>query len=212
MAKWKGFMQEVFSLARAELGRAGFKPRMHEIYTRALDADAVGWVGLNDAFDRSARVMRINPVIGVRYQPVERLVAEMCGLKFHAYVPPTVTRPLGYLTPEDTYRTWDFQEGEELHGVAASMARAITDYGLPFMTAHTAPEALAAALRERRFQVGEQAEYRIPALLYLLGRTDEAEAYLRERLAALSGADYPAADFYRAFARALLDLITRSSS
>jgi hypothetical protein len=208
MAKWKGFMQEVFARARAELERAGFKPRVHEIYTRALDADAVGWVGLNNAFDSHARVLRINPVIGVRYQPVERLVAEMCGLKFHAYVPPTVTIPLGYLMPEDTYRTWDFQEGEELHSVAASMACALTDYGLPFMTARAAPEALTATLRDRRFQVGEQAEYRIPALLYLLGREEEAKAYLRERLTALSTANYPAADFYRNFAHALLDLIT----
>lgn len=79
------------------LAELGFKKRAGDVFTVDLDEDVLGWLGLNRATEhRPAGEVEINPVVGVRHQVVERIVAECRGEKFHAYQPPTVSTPLGY--------------------------------------------------------------------------------------------------------------------
>src|SRR5690242_10447195 len=91
------------------LGAYGFRKRAGQVLTAELAPDVLGWIGLNRATKhRAPGEVEINPVVGVRHQAVERLVAELLGIKFHAYVPPTVCTPLGYLLPEARFRSWLF--------------------------------------------------------------------------------------------------------
>ncbi len=51
----------------------------------------LGWLGLNRASTHDAgTAVELFPVVGVRHQGVERVVAELRGEKFHQYIPATV--------------------------------------------------------------------------------------------------------------------------
>ena len=52
---------------------------------------------------QAAGSVEVNPVIGIRHQAVERLVAELRHEKFHSYLPPTVSSPIGYVMPDEYF-------------------------------------------------------------------------------------------------------------
>ncbi|MDP9403981.1 MAG: hypothetical protein M3P85_11810 [Actinomycetota bacterium] len=82
------------SAARERFEDTGWRKRSGEIYT--LDhGDFVGWLGLNRA--TKYEPMMLNPVVGVRHQPTEAVVSACMGTQPHAYVPPTISSPIGYL-------------------------------------------------------------------------------------------------------------------
>lgn len=87
----------------------------------------------------------MNPVIGVLQQAVERLISELRGEKYHEYLPPTVSTPLGYVMPERRYITWEF--GGQ-HGMTAEpgLVAALMDYGMPFMRSLISLEATLEAI------------------------------------------------------------------
>jgi len=112
----------------------GFKKRTGMIFTRSVAEGVLGWVGLNQATRRQAPGhVEVNPVIGIRHQQVERIVAQLRHKKFHPYIPPTVSRPLGYLMPEANYRTWVLGAVEATQAQSADLVGAILSYGQPFM-------------------------------------------------------------------------------
>ncbi len=118
---------------RAMLEVAGFKKRVGQVFTRELGGDVLGWLGLNRATrGRQRGEVEVNPVVGVRHQGVERMVAELRGESFHAYQPPTVNTPLGYLMPEQRYRGWVI-EADGSADVLEDLASAVAEYAIPFM-------------------------------------------------------------------------------
>ncbi|MBA2479677.1 MAG: hypothetical protein H0V44_03365, partial [Planctomycetes bacterium] len=92
----KSKVEIAFSEIKNAMEGIGFKRRSQEIYTHPITKNVVGWVGLNRkvAADES---LEINPVIGVRHQEVEKMVAQLSGVEFHQYIPPSISIPLGYL-------------------------------------------------------------------------------------------------------------------
>lgn len=153
----------------------GFKKRGGDVFTLDVAPGVLGWLGLNRATrHRAIGEVEINPVVGVRFQEVERVVAECRGEKFHAYQPPTISSPLGYLMPEKKYRAWVFSpdcEGD----VATDMVGAIATHGIAYMRS-------AAELGElrRRLQDGsgfaQQLAYRAPAAALVAGDVVQARA------------------------------------
>src|SRR5690606_27740771 len=93
----KEIRSRVLELVRAELAGLAFEKRAGDIFTRDLTSEVLGWIGLNRATRGRPGVLEINPVVGVRHQPIERLLAELRGEKAHPYVPPTLSVHLGYL-------------------------------------------------------------------------------------------------------------------
>lgn len=64
------------------LANIGFRKLAGDVFTLALTPDVIGWLGLNRATQhRGLGEVEINPVVGVRFQEVERLVAECRGEK-----------------------------------------------------------------------------------------------------------------------------------
>jgi hypothetical protein len=186
--------------AETELARLGFRRRAQGVL--ALDAaeDVLGWLGLNRATRHG--VLEVNPVVGVRHQRVERLVAELTGVRFHPWSPPTLSSHLGYLMPQQAYLPWVVRAVEDAPGKAAELAAAVAEHGLPFVRANASLAALAASMAGG-MGMPEQVGYRLPVAWHLLGDDARAEQALASGLARLGQGDHPAAREFRAFAEAL---------
>ena len=131
----KQLKAEAFGAIRQELGELGFQKRAGQIYTLKLNEDVLGWLGLQDHMHGG--VLDILPFIGVRHQPIHRMLSELMGEKFHQYSPPTIVRQLGYFGSEHRIVFWYYQHGQDNAATAAAMASSVRDTGLPVVQAHT---------------------------------------------------------------------------
>jgi hypothetical protein len=63
--------------ARDRMTGAGWRKRTGDIYTHDIGDGFHAWVGLNHASKHHP--LKINPVVGLRYDPLERLLADITG-------------------------------------------------------------------------------------------------------------------------------------
>lgn len=180
----------------------GFRKRAGEIFTTELEGDLIGWIGLNRAtkYTRDGEY-EVNPVIGIRHQRVERLVAELSGTKFHSYLPPTVSSPLGYLMPEARYRAWPVTREVPPAG-ADALVDAIEQYARPFLQS-VRTETDLCRLLDQRTGIEDVLMYRRPVAWMLAGRSDHAKALLDRAEEDLGSRVDPAATHLRSFIGAL---------
>ena len=89
------FVKNVFRLLRADLASLGFEKRTRGILTITVSSDVLGWLGLNIATRGQKDFIEINPVIGVRNQRIEKLIADILGERFDEVIPPTLTKSIG---------------------------------------------------------------------------------------------------------------------
>jgi hypothetical protein len=185
-----------------ELGGRGFKRRKAvDVLTIDLAEGVLGWIGLNRATKHyGGAAVEINPVVGVRHQRVERLVAELRGETFHEYVPPTVSRPLGYLMPSGRYEGWLF-EAASVNAKAAALSNAIADYGLPVMRSISGLDELRRKIEES-WGFSHQLVYRLPVVRWLEGDESGAINALDASAHELGDRNDPAAGELRSFIRA----------
>ncbi|WP_375756093.1 hypothetical protein [Corallococcus exercitus] len=184
------------------LAKLGFRKRAGHVFTLDLAPNVLGWLGLNRATRHlAAGEVEINPVIGVRFQEVERLVAECRGEKFHAYQPSTISSPLGYLMPEKKYKAWVFAPGRS-ETVATDMTNAIAMHGVAFMRSVVDLDELRKLLRGE-FGLEHQLAYRRPTAALVAGEPEQARALLDEALAAIGARTDLAAAEFRKFAASL---------
>lgn len=166
----------VFSLAASQLTALGFRKRAGGgIFTRELAEASLGLLGLNDATNRGDGKLEIFPVVGVRHQELERLVAQIKGKKYHSYFPATISTHLGYVMPENTYVPWLFAEGEDNEAIVRQMVEAVREHGCGFMDESASLEAITRKL-EQGIGIRFQLAYRRPVAYWLLGRRADAEA------------------------------------
>lgn len=187
--------------ASALLSELGLKKRRGYVFTIEMNSDVVGWLGLNRATQHRAHgEVEINPVIGVRSQPIERLVAELRGDKFHAYSPPTICTPLGYLMPGGKYKAW-LLAADAPGNATADMVGAVRQYGVPFIRSMMDLKRLVEEL-ERGRGVSGQVIYRRPAAWFLLGDFMRARESIAETVAGLQTRNDPAAMDFKKYADA----------
>jgi len=198
------FTKNIFSILRTHLASLGFKERKPGIMTYQMPDGVIGWIGLNKATRGQKELLEINPVVGVRNQQIEKLVSELLDEHFDEVVPATLAGNIGYLMPAAKYRPFIFSQHAPIEPIASELAQDIREYGLPFIRKHVELGVLVESLRTCRFAVRFMADYRIPCGLLLLGRIDEAEAYLQEKTRAMNTQHDPAAVRYKAFASKFL--------
>jgi hypothetical protein len=103
------------STLREPLELIGFRKRGPGIFTITLADGVLGWLGLNYANrHRPEGHVAIHPVIGVRHQAVERLIARLCREEFHEYLPPTISVPIGYVMPASRDMIWEFSDQRKM--------------------------------------------------------------------------------------------------
>lgn len=182
---------------REQLEHVGFRKRAGAIFTLELAAEVTGWLGLNHASrHRPTGQVEVNPVVGVRHQAVEQLIAELREDKSQEYTAPTVSTPIGYVMPEHRYMSWEF--GGQHGTVAGSdLIAAIRNYGIPFMRSLTSLPALFDAVNKGFSQCPE---YHVPTLLEIMGRHDDAMIAMTRAIQELGDREDPAARQLRHFA------------
>ncbi|GAC1638548.1 MAG: hypothetical protein NVS4B2_27690 [Chloroflexota bacterium] len=193
-------MRRVVLELKEPLARLGFQKRSGPIFTVTLAPEVLGWLGLNRAFLASMKTLEINPVIGLRHQEIERVVAECRNAAFHPYVPPTISSSLGYVTPAGSYVPWLFNDLERLDETADHLAHAIEQYGIPFIREG---QELSGVLALMDRGLGLQLAYTRPVAYLLAGDSSEAERVLDASVANVRDRDDPAAQDFRAFATRL---------
>ena len=186
------------------LREIGFRRRKGAIYTLDLPGDTLGWVGLNRRVYPSSGVVDINPVVGVRHQKLEQIVAKLSGRQFHQYVPPTVSCNVGYLLSEAKYRVWRFDESIDNSEAVRSLVATVAGVAVPFMRAHESYDSFIRDLRLGRFTHREAQMERLPVALVLAGQRDEAVADIERSVAEVGGREDAAAENFRNYARELL--------
>lgn len=189
---------EVVAACRDRLGAVGFKKRGGEIFTIDIADGVLGWLGLNRATGRTDGLLEINPVVGVRHQAIERMLAELKGERFHAYIPPTISLHVGYLMPEKRYHPWLF-DGSNVSEMADAMVSAVETYGSPFMSQHSSLDTLAALMASGEVGIREQLAYRRPIAYHLLGDDERARSALMIACEEIGDRHDVAAERFRAF-------------
>lgn len=187
---------------RPRLTSRGWRKRSGEIYTFDLSDGFYGWLGLNRA--ANYRPLQINPVVGLRYEPLMRLVAELYAHKERYGPSVTISSPVGYLTPERRFLQLSIDSFADVDVAADELARLVDDYGLPFARNHATLRNLERAMEDGKFVAGpEDAMRRLPALHAVSGRYDEARAAAANFRSSLSDRSDLAAQQGRAYLAAL---------
>lgn len=197
--------ETALKVIEGRLAALGFRKREQSIFSLAVSENVLGLLGLNTAGGRGQGVLEINPVVGVRNQRVEKLVAELLGETFDEVNPFSAGANIGYLSPKSKYWPFLFNEGTPTEGIVGELVEAIQMWGLPFIRSNVSLEALLATMSTNRFAIRPQAIYRIPAALYLLGRSAEAVASLQDELVKLGAATDPGAKRFQRFANNLME-------
>ena len=197
--------------ARRELAAIGFRERKDKIYTRELDDEAIGWLGLNQATHRDHGAVAINPVVGVRHQAVEKLVAELAGRTLQPFVPPTAAIPLGYLTPHRYYREWLIAGPDEVDRVILEIVEAVARYGIPFIEENRSLKQLLRTLQRPNHGIAQNLAYTMPAGFALLGDHERARESVADSLARFGVGDGTPAKQMRMFAAALESYLSRDN-
>jgi len=178
---WKAVLQTCEPVLKA----AGFVRRTEGIYTLPISTDFLGCLGFNSSMHWSDDMIGINPIVGIRSQALEKLVAEITGAKFHRYLPASASTSLGYVQPEREFRMWEFAL-DAPYPDPSSMLDAILGDGARFMKQHASDEGLLALLLARMNPQPERRAERIPLLQLALGRPEEALEYVRNHRAQLA--------------------------
>ena len=194
-------IKEIMNYVQDALGEHGYRKRSEQIFTLDLSEEFLGWLGLNRAVDRGDGALALNPVVGVRYQTLERTLAEITGEAFHAYIPPTVSVNVGYLMPENSYRSWRFEQGDANQQKALDMIAVVEKVGRPFMNSMADLESLTEALEAKRYSLPDDRRFHLSALYHLKGESDLANSQLVNYVAELGDRDDLAAQAYRTFAQ-----------
>ena len=194
-----------FGLVGDRLSKLGFDRRKPGIFSAPISDGVIGWVGLNKAIRGQSGAVEINPVVGVRNQRIEQIVAELTGDVFDALVPPTIAGNLGYLTPKRRYLSFRFEEANANEDIADQLCQMVNAHGLPFMKRAADIKILVDTMETLRFGIPEQLKYRIPVGYWLLGSGVKAKAFMATKLAEIGARTDQAAIRYLRFSENLCD-------
>jgi hypothetical protein len=188
------------------LATLGWEERLKGMLTHELRSDdgIVGWLGLAVTPRAERGYVSVNPVVGVHDPEVERLVAKFQGKRYQPFADGTIGRPLGYLMPTKSFRTWRFDSKTIANG-AEDLAEAVDRYGLPYAEENADRRKLAETLERDDFV--DSRILRIPVFLLLLGERERALNYARDAKQRFRSDPGPAASAYAEFGEHLREFV-----
>jgi hypothetical protein len=183
----------------AALRKHGFVAKRRGVLLRPGGGGAAsGWLGLNLATWGLPDKLQVNPVVGVRHLPVERALVELAG-----WAPPipSVSRPLGYLMPDRTFRQWDFAAGGNWAAVAGDLADAVATYGQPFIEKWSDWETFSSEVEGAGLLLDVEKFIVLPIVAAIDGDRARAERLIQQELDRVGGSSDAYAKSFREFAR-----------
>jgi hypothetical protein len=198
----KQLRAEVLAAIEAECELIGFKKLAYPFFRRQLSADILG--GLSFVLDTDGELIVI-PSVSVRHQPLERLLAELCGEKFHPYRGGSLACMLGYVPPLDNYIVFEFPSDADVLSRVREMVGIARETALPWMQRHLDLDSFIADLPNYRFALRDSARLRLPVAYYLKGQFDMVRKVVAEGLAEIGDRNGElVAQPYKRFAETLL--------
>lgn len=164
------FLEEYFS-------KYGFKKKRLNNYVRIKDGNVVQYIGFTTATHGERHVIYLNPVVGIIYRDVYELMVQLReeinrDIEEHG---PMICLPIGYLMPENDFREWKFTIDKDVSEDVDSMARAIIDYGLPYLEELSNVDQVIYGLATSQYSyIGGEKDYILPVLYYLHGNSEQA--------------------------------------
>jgi len=201
-------MQTVVKLLKDRLVANEYRKAKLGIFIKSGGPGLLMWLGLNRA--KRSGLVEINPVVGIRHQDVEALVAELNGEKADQVVPATAAMNVGYLTQADRYQAFLFGEGRPDDEVASELTDAVLSAGRRFLYENEDLTGLINTLSTSKRLNPEQTAYRLPVALFLAERVDEAAQALDAKVGQIASKADPASLRYMAFAGRLKERIGRA--
>lgn len=163
------------SAARDRMTGAGWRKRAGDIYTHDLGDGFHAWVGLNRTSKHHP--LKINPVVGLRYNPLEQLLADLTGTGSPTSA--TIARPVGYLAPGNSFLQLQVADTADAERAAEELHELVQGYGLPFARQHASTDALLTALQAGgNVPNPDRTRILIPALHFLRGEVNETRSCL----------------------------------
>jgi hypothetical protein len=176
----------------------GMEPRKKHIFQSELAEGVHGWLGITVATNTAGGGIAVAPSVGVRHDVVQELESKLMDIGSRGGAEPTVSGQIGYLMPYRQYVEWSVPSEEDIQSCAEEMASGIAEFGVPYIERNARLPELLKTLRAEG--LAEHRATRVPLVLMLLGRSDEALTGLNAELEALNSRTDPAADLYRGFA------------
>jgi hypothetical protein len=159
----------------------------------------MGWLGLNTTSAGMPAELGINPVVGIRHAKLETALLELVSGLPRPPIP-SATKPLGYLMPENKFRTWSFLDGESAAVVAADMASAVSVYGQRFIDTYSDWGVYSATIEESGMIPDHQRAIFYPIIAIINGETARAESLVRDELVRVGEKSDMYSTSYRDFA------------
>ncbi|MFF0722712.1 hypothetical protein [Micromonospora sp. NPDC003816] len=184
------------------LFRYGFRPKRRGILLQPRDtADVEGWLGLNLATWGLPNTIQINPVVGVRHVPLENALVAHARWKTPVAC---VSRPLGYLMPQNAFAQWAFPSGGDLAAPAEDLATAVAEYGQPFIEKWANWETFSNDISESKLLLDNQKSFVLPLISAINGDRVHANHLIRRELDRIAGASDVYSESYQRFAESFM--------
>ncbi|WP_329179189.1 hypothetical protein [Streptomyces sp. NBC_01477] len=163
-----------------------------------------GWVGLNMATRGLPDFVEVNPVVGVCFAEYGEISRALMGDVPPGPVP-VVSRPLGYLMPENSFRVWRFTQGEDPDLQARSIADAVRVYGETFIDAYGDWGRFSREIESAGLLADHERKKVLPIIFAMNGDTEQALEIVAEEQSRVLGLDDMYARSYRDFAGKFFD-------
>lgn len=193
------FKDEALAACRSALAPLGFVKRGGALL-QERGGGAIGWIGLNVATYELPRLLKVNPVVGVRFAHLEKIL-----IALRDDVPknpmPVISKPLGYLMPEKSFRFWELVEGEDGQRVAASLADAVREHGEPYLAVYSDWAVFSRDVGDSGMLMEHERAKILPVVRMIDGDPDEARRIVDGELRRVAGSVDMYAQSYRSFAK-----------
>ncbi|GMO57617.1 MAG: hypothetical protein Ta2G_17400 [Termitinemataceae bacterium] len=178
------------------LQKYGFKKKKG-IHIKTLTETTVAWIGLNKASFKN--YLAINMVVGLRFQDVEKAMYEYLGEIDNGVFPPTFGDNIGYTNGNHYYEVV-FQSDDEIAYRVMDMENALVQFGIPFFEKYSTLESIESVLKTNKHGIPEYNAYRLPIVLNMLNKKQDAIDCVNARLEEISSSTDAADERYRVFA------------
>jgi hypothetical protein len=190
--------EETLAACRSALARLGFVKRKGALL-QEREGQASGWIGLNLATHELPRLLKVNPVVGVRFAHLEKILLSLSD-DMSKSPAPVISRPLGYLMPEKSFKSWEFLEGGDIERVAESIADAVHEYGEPFIAAYSDWDVFSRSVGDAGILMEHERAKVLPIVYVINGDAEEGQRIIDAELERVASSTDMYAQSYRHFA------------
>lgn len=172
-------------LLEEHFSQYGFKKKKLNNYIRIKDGNVIQDIGFTTTTHGERHVIYLNPVVGVIYKDVDEIMVQLregTNSSLEMYTP-MISLPIGYLMPDNDFKEWKFTIDKDVNEDVDNMARAIINYGLPYLEELSNMDQVIHGLVASQYSyIGEAKDYILPVLYYLHGNSEQALKTVEESI------------------------------